>query len=220
MSVLSLATLKKVHATRRRGVVIRRLSNKLGLLYFGTVDQNRDEHEVIRGITTSITHTDRHYSVGSYDGYDIAIVDRYDTTKHAAGVTQQNWCIIEISLHEKAPLPPIFFLPAHHEASYTHFFSNSRHLVPIHDFLQMPLSEEFRTRYTLYGLPHMMQSVNQTFLSELTRGIGAHFWPAALELKEDKLYITLTEHRLTETVLGSAIESALWLADALDQLKD
>jgi len=220
MALFSLASLRKAQATRRRGTIIRHFGEKLGLLYFGTVDQNNDHHEVIRGVTTSITHTDRHYAVGSYDGYDVAIVDRYDTTKHSAGAIHQNWLILEIGLKTHSQFPHLFMLPTHHETPYIHFFSNTRYLVPVHDFLQSPLPDEFQSRYTLYSLPHHIQSANQTAVTALTRGIGAHFWPSALEIHQNRLYVYITEHRLTETVLGSAVESALWLADALDQLND
>lgn len=48
-------------SARSRGAVLKKFAHKIGLVYFGVVDQHQDDHEVIRGLTVSTTHRDDHY---------------------------------------------------------------------------------------------------------------------------------------------------------------
>jgi len=50
-------------------------------------------------------------------------------------------------------------------------------------------------------------------------GIAGRFWPHGIELKGDTLYVYITDHRLSSTVIMSTISSALWLAHSLDAAK-
>ena len=86
---------------RSRGKIIRRFASQVGLVYFGTVDQHQDDHEIIRGLTVSTTHRDAHYAVGSYDGYDVSIVDRFDVTFDAQlRPIEHVWLIFQVNLQD------------------------------------------------------------------------------------------------------------------------
>ena len=218
--VVATISLQQLRDTRARGKVIRHLADKTGLLYFGAVDHHRDEHDVVRGLTVSTSHKDKHYAVGTYDGYDIALVDRYDVTKSPQGTLRHNWVIIQISLLKAVHIPSVFILPLHRADRFSHLFTGLRHMAPIEQFSHATFPHEFASRYTVYVPPQHHLNAYDWLSQPLTARIAAHFWPHAIEFKEGKIYVYITEHRLTETVLGSAVESALWLADALDQRAD
>jgi hypothetical protein len=200
--------LRSFTVTRARGKVLRRVADKLSLVYFGTVDHTSDEHDVIRGLTVSTSHKDKHFTVGTYDGYDIALVDRYDK--------QHNWGILQVSLRNDRAVPHLFFLPKQREAHFADRFSGTRFLASINQFTSLPQPQDFSSRYELLVAPQYAHSVEHLLSPHFLHGVAAHFWPHALELKDGKLFVYITEHRLDETVLLSSIESALWLADAID----
>lgn len=201
----------------QRGYTIKDVSKRLGLLYFGVVDYRQDDHEVIRGLTVSTTHRDKHYAVGSYDGYDIAMVDRYDQSKDGTKSIRHNWCIIQISLHAPQSIPHVFVLPHDRSGRFAHLFVGLRHLQVIHDLTEQQYSSEFTDRYNLNAPPHQALEVERWISPSVALGIAARFWPHAIEIRDGKLYVYITEHRLDEAVLGGAIASALWLAEIIDQ---
>jgi hypothetical protein len=208
---------------RSRGNAIRHFASKTGLVYFGTVDQHEDEHEVIRGLTVSTTHRDAHYVVGSFDGYDVSIVDRFDViideNRHA---TEHSWLIFQINLQD-VTLPHLFFKPlGHSPAAYNKFFTAYNHLHIINDVFNDAHSQEFHARYQLFGLATHALALEETFTSFVTQTIAARFWPHAIEIYEGKLYIYITEHRRREfeAVLGATLEAATWLASVLDKKED
>lgn len=206
--------------TRQRGYALKDISKRLGLLYFGSVHHQDDDHDVIRGLTVSTSHKDKHYAVGNYDGYDIALVDRYDTSRTPSSVEHHNWCIIQISLRQPTTLPHTFLLPHDRAGRFSHLFVGLRNLQVIHEMTERQYGHEFTSRYNLYAPAHHALDVEKVITQPVALNVGVRFWPHAIEIRDDKLFIYITEHRLQETVLGGAIESALWLAETLDQRED
>lgn len=193
---------------RQRTKSFRAVTQKLGLVYFGAVDQHSDDHDVVRGLTASVSHKDRHFSVGTHDGYDIALVDRQDKNSR--------WCALRVSLHQPSQLPHFFVLPKNREAGFRERIVGSRSLQPVESFLTFQQPAEFMSRYALLGLPQQGHILAEVITSQLLHAIAAHFWPHAIECHEGQLYVYITEHRLDETVVLSALQSALWLASLLD----
>ncbi|MDB5180240.1 MAG: hypothetical protein JWN12_872 [Candidatus Saccharibacteria bacterium] len=208
---------------RARGKVIRRFASKIGLVYFGTVDQHEDEHEIIRGLTVSTTHRDAHYTVGSFDDYDISMVDRFDVSYDAHHQPiEHSWLILQVSLQDVA-LPHIFFKPlGHSPAAYNKFFTAFNTLHVINDVFNNTHSPEFHTRYELYGLATHVVTLEDTLTPLVTQTIAARFWPHAIEIYEGKLYVYITEHRRREfeAVLGPTLQATTWLAGVLDKKED
>lgn len=204
----------KAHARAR---VIRRFVKKLGLVYFGTVDQHRDEHQVIRGLTLSTSHQDNHYAVGSYNDYDVSLVDRTDSVKQAGSVTRHSWLILQIDLKASRQLPHVFLKPNNHSLeSYQQLFTAFASLQPINSVLAGQHTSEFHDRYQLYAVPTHTQEVERYFSDQITQQIATRFWPYAIELYDNKLFIYDTEVSLNETRLQMVLESGLWLAEMLD----
>lgn len=206
---------------RSRGKTIRQFASKIGLVYFGTVDQHVDEHEVIRGLTMSTTHRDAHYAVGSFDGYDISMVDRFDVAYDShRNPIEHSWLILQVALQD-VTLPHIFFKPlGHSPAAYNKFFTAFNTLHVINNVFNDVHSPEFHSRYELYGLATHVVDLEQTLTPIVTQTIAARFWPHAVEIYEGKLYVYITEHRLDQTVLGSTLQATTWLAGVLDKKED
>lgn len=212
--MLSAASLQRFRRTRQRGKVIRSVADRIGLVSFGSVDPRSDDHDSIRGITASTKHRDRHFAVGTYDGYDISIADR--TYQPLNEAIKHTWCVLQISLRS-VTLPYTLLTPHALVKEFEGAVSLQRNLVLAPTEM---LPAEFTSRYSIYTSSHDAHAIGD--LLERTTAIAAavRLWPYAVELHNSKLYLYITEHRLTETVLGSAIESALWLADALDVQSD
>lgn len=204
---------------RARGKVIRHFASKLGLVYFGTVDQHDDDHEVVRGLTVSTTHKDAHYAVGSFDGYDISIVDRFDVViGQDKQPVEHSWLILQVSL-ESRDLPHVFLNPlGHNITAYSKFIAAYNRLQIVNNVFNDVHSPEFHARYEVHSNVTHALRLEQALSSQVTQTIAAHFWPHAIEVYDGKLYVYITEHRLSETVLGSTLQSAVWLASVLDQV--
>jgi len=205
-----------------RGRLLKRFAKKLGLVYFGSVDQKRDEHDVIKGLTVSTTHKDTHYAVGAYDGYDISLVDRFDTVLGRDGVkAEQTWFILRIDLETETGLPHLFLRPlTHSQEAYSRFFTAFHQLLPINSMLNDAHGSEFHGRYELYATTSRLHDIEEYFTSEVSQMIAARLWPHAIELIDNKLYIYTTNEKLNDTILNTALESGLWLARIFDRRQD
>jgi len=208
---------------RARGKAIKKFASKVDMVYFGSVDQHDDEHEVIRGLTVSTTHRDTHYAVGSYDGYDVSLVDRFDVSYDSnKKPIEHSWLILQITL-ENASLPHMFFKPlGHSPAAYNKFFTAFNTLHAVNSVFNQDHSQEFHTRFEVYGLAAHALELEETLTAQVTQTIAARFWPHAVEIFDGKLYVYITEHRRPEleAVLGPTLEAAVWLASVLDKRED
>jgi len=208
---------------RSRGKAIKKFASKVDMVYFGTVDQHDDEHEVIRGLTVSTTHRDAHYAVGSYDGYDVSLVDRFDVGFDSnRKPVEHSWLIFQITLENKS-LPHMFFKPlGHSPAAYNKFFTAFNTLHAINNVFNEAHSQEFHARFEVYGLATHALAFEETLTPQVTQTIAARFWPHAVEIFDGKLYVYVTEHRRPEleAVLGPTLEAAVWLASVLDKRED
>ncbi|MAU33897.1 hypothetical protein CMN23_02065 [Candidatus Saccharibacteria bacterium] len=216
MASLIAESIRRARLTRQRGKVLKSFSRKLGLVYFGAVDQHQDDHDIVRGMTVSTTHTDKHFAVGAYEGRDLAIVDRADTMQLAEGERHYHaWTILQLNLGTAKELPHLFFSPRHREMHFDHYFHAQRQLTDVSSSFQP--NTEFVQRYQLYLSPQLMPDAEGILSDSILSGLSVRFWPHAIEIIDGKLIVYLTEHRLDETVLGAAVQSALWLADALQR---
>ena len=210
--VVQALTLQRMRDTRRRGRVLRSLSKSLGLVYFGAVDHRHDDHDVVRGLTLSTTHRDAHYMVGSFDGYDIALVDRIDSS----GKDVTKWVIIQVRLKIDHAVPHIILVPHVHQARFDRSIAGLRHVQPIDSLVPEQYPHDVTQRYTLYGPAHDTLTVQQYITPQRAHSLAIRLWPNALELKDGMLLVYIQEHRLDKTVLAATVESALWLADQID----
>jgi hypothetical protein len=208
--MLALEGLRRYRRTFARGRVIRSVSERIKLVYFGSVDPRSDDHDSIRGITATTKHRDRHFAVGSYDGYDISLADRTYQPLHST--VKHTWCVLQVTLRN-ADIPYTLIIPTAHAEDFNGVARLHRNVIaaPLDEF-----PHEFTSRYTVYTSSHHAHSLHTLLPRDIALGSAVRLWPYAVEIHQNKLYVYISEHRLTETVLGGAIESALWLADAFD----
>lgn len=204
--------------SRRRKRIITRFAQKFSFVYFGHVDQHDDEHHVVSGLTVSSSHQDEHYCVGSFDGYDVSFVDRYDIleTPHKPLRTHR-WIIFEIDLHNN-DLPHIFLgAHNHRDSSYAKLFTAVPSFQPIPLGTLESHSDEFTNRYSLFASAAQFIEVERLFTAEVTRTIAAHFWPLAAEVYRGSLFIYADNSTLSSNLLETMLKNGLWLARQLDQ---
>ena len=199
----------------KRARVLKAFAHSIGLVYFGRMHQHEDEYDAIRGFTASLTHTDSHYAVGTYNGFDIRLVDRSDRVSASLGHTRHHqWILFEVDL-ELPDVPHLFFVPTGHtEGSYHQLFTAQPHLQPINSLLSHH-SPEFHGRYQILARATHLHKIEELFTSPLIVGIGARFWPHAIELHHSKLYVYLPGAAISKTLLETTMAATLWLANTL-----
>lgn len=206
-------------STQQRKKAILKFVNNFGFVYFGHVDQHDDEHHIIRGLTVSSSHQDEHYSVGSYDGYDVSLVDRYDILKKPnESLKTHRWLIVEIDLHNGKNIPHIFLgSHSHTDSSYAKLFTAVPTLqpVPLGTFGQH--SEEFSSRYSLFAAASQFIEVERLFTANVTRTIAAHFWPLAVEIYDGALYVYIDSKNISADLIQTMVQNGVWLASKLDE---
>ena len=109
---------------RQTKIVYKEICERYDLVYFGSVNQHEDEHEMVRGVTLSTTHHDQHYCVGSVQGRDVTLLKRTDSIAFPNKPAKTySWHILQVDLRNMAL--PHTLLDAHHhdEDFYTHLFT-------------------------------------------------------------------------------------------------
>ena len=204
---------------RVRGTVLRKFSAQVGLVHFGTVHQHEDDYDAIRGFTASLTHQDTHYAVGTYNGFNIRVVNRFDVIRIAGNAHhEQLWTIIEIELDTKN-IPHMFFVPTGREAGeYGRLYATQPHMQPLNSLLLNNKSPEFHGRFQILASPSYAHRVETLFSSPVIFSIASRFWPHGIEIEHGKVLIYITEHRLSKTVLETALASGLWLAETIEDV--
>lgn len=201
---------------RTRAGVLKSFAHRMGFVHFGMVDQHDDDYDAIRGFTASLSHIDADYTVGTYQGYNIRMVDRFDSYKQGSHYHEQLWCIMEIDLHTS--VPHVFLTPTGREAGeYNKLFTVQPHLQPLNKMLLQKHSSEIHGRYQILARTTHTGDVERLLISPVVIGIATRFWPHGIELHNGKLFIYITQHRLTKTVLETTLASALWLAEMIDK---
>jgi hypothetical protein len=213
-------TPRTIIASQARKRLIQQFANKIGLVYFGTVSQQSDEHTLVRGITLSPEHQDTHYCIGSLDGYDITFVERSAiVAKEKRGVRSQLWHIMAVDLHQERDLPHIFINVREHGE-----LLHERMLTSLPSFREIPPvslpdhSKEFIQHYRVFTPPAQFVRAAQLLPPAITKVIDSHFAPFAIEITSDCVYIYADQQRLTMQVLDILLKDAIWLAKHIDAM--
>lgn len=199
--------------------VFMQFAEKIGLVYFGYVDQRDDEHRLVRGLTVSARHRDNHYCIGSYENYDITLVERRDTL-HFPGKAPQahDWIIMVFDLHTTKDLPHIFLGRRNHdETFYAHLFTKFSNLTAIPTSVFSQHNRQFIEKYALYTEPAHMVAVGQLFTPEITQVIAEAFGTLTVEIADKCVYVYAEHGHPTTHLLERMLRAGLWLAQTIDQ---
>ncbi len=210
-----------VIAASAKRKVIEQFAKKYHLVYFGYIGRSgQEDHRLVRGLTQSTTHIDNHYCIGNIDGHDLILLERSDEIK-VPGKTKEvphTWLIVQIDLHESLDLPHIFLgTRDHSDAFYSRMFMSFAKLrkVPVGTFGKH--ADDFVNHYSIYSSPMDALKSEQLFSVDITKIIGVHFRPLAIEVVDSSLYIYADNKRPTLGLIETMIKNGLWLADQLNK---
>lgn len=198
--------------------VFQQFANKIGLVYFGYVDQRNDEHSLIRGLTVSTKHRDNHYCIGSFESYDVTLVERIDAI-HFPGKpsSTHNWVIMTFDLHQAVDLPHMFVgSHAHSDVFYLQLFTKYG------NFTKIPLEQsetydrQFLKHHSLFTKAEQALSAERLLHPAIAKEIAEKFDKLTIEISEGTLYLYAENQRPSTALLDMMLSRGLWLARCLD----
>jgi len=209
----------KVLQSRLHKRVFMQFAEKVGLVYFGYVDQRSDEHRLVRGLTVSASHRDNHYCIGSFKGYDVMLVERTDTIKFPGKAPKnQDWIIMAFDLHTTIDLPHMFIgMHTHSDTFYAQLFTKFMALAkaPVGTFSGYP--HDFINRYAVYTEPAQLPLAEHLLSAEIAKTMTEHFGNLTVEIVDGCLYLHAWHQRPTAQFLTRMLQNGVWLASAIDE---
>lgn len=209
-------TPRHIARTRITRRTIMRFAEKVGLVYFGYVDQRDDEHRLVRGHTVSETHKDDHYCVGTVRGYDCMMVLRNDTIS-LPGNSHTNqrchWLIVTVDLHTHVEVPHCYI--GHHNRDHV-FRASFEQLSPLALGALGSYSHRFLSEYSMYAKATHAVAVEQMITPQMSEVIAEHFEGTSIEIEDDTIFLYIESPRPSEPTLEKMLSNALWLAECID----
>ena len=193
---------------------ISEFAEKIGLVYFGFVDQKDDDHRLVRGHTVSQTHRDNHYCVGSLRGYDVAVVAREDLVRTRSSANRHyHWLICTVDLHTRVEVPHIYVGHRNRDEAFKASYEQL-HSIDIQSYVDYP--PVFIQNYATYGIPGEAIEIQQTITPEIADVVAHHFQHASIEIEDNTIYLYIESQHPTEVLLEKMLSNGLWLAEAID----
>ncbi len=199
------------HHVRHQGTrfVMQRLADSLGLVYFGYVDQRDDDHRLVRGITVSTTHDDHHYTVGSFQGYDISLVVRRDSLQCSSGrMKEYFWTIVTVDLHSEVDVPHMYISQ---HTLHDEMVARLTHLMALPQ-----MGDAFSKQYTIYGSLGQLLMIQSLFMQPVRDVIAREFAGAGIEVSDGTVYLYLPEKHPSRAQLERLVRNGVWLAQTID----
>ena len=210
------ATPAHIVRTRLTKRVVSKFADTMGLVYFGAIGHNSDEARLVRGHTVSRTHQDRHYCIGTVNGYDVILVLRNDVVRTRSGNLERcHWLIYSIDLHTKRDLPRFYI---GHQSRDAIFAASYEQLYPITLGSAMTYPSKFTHEYTVYSAATHAATIERIITPQVAEVMAQEFRNASIELQDNTLYLYVESRRPSEAELGKLLSNALWLAEAIDTL--
>ena len=201
---------------RQSQKVIESFAEKLGLVYFGYVDQRDDEHRLVRGFTVSQTQIDTNYCIGTVRGYDIVLVTRNDVVMTKKDhPTRCHWLMYTIDLHTKITVPHLY---VGHRTERDVFTSKYSRLYPLSLGALGQYPHQFVSDYTVYGIATNAVLIERTIPPQLAAVIASHFRGASFEIEDNTIILSVENEHPTEAQLDKLLSNGLWLAESIDSL--
>ena len=193
--------------------LIKQFAGKYHMVYFGHVDPQEDEYELVRGLTVSTTHTDNHYTVGTYNGHDLIIVERRNTlTFPGKQAVTYKWLIAQIDL-KRGGLPHIFIDSHHHDAMfYANAFVGANGVQDMTSYFN-GVSATFAQRCKLFGNPSAYAQIGVLITPEIAETIAQHFHQFDYEFFDDRVLVYASNTTVTPATLEDMLRVGAWLAD-------
>lgn len=208
------ATPSHVVRTRMTKRTISEFAEKVGLVYFGYVDQRDDDHRLVRGHTVSRTHMDNHYCIGTVRGYDVVLVSRNDMVRTRSGKLERcHWLIYTIDLHTKQAVPHMYI---GHKSRDAQFAASYELLTPLSIGHFGVYPRQFLNEYTVYGKPTHALEIEQYISPQVAEVIATHFKSASFEIEDGTVFLYVESEHPSEATLEKLLSNGLWIAEVID----
>lgn len=202
---------------RHTKTVFKEACTRYDLIYFGNVDQQQDEHEMVRGVTLSPTHKDAHYCVGSIQGWDVILLERTDRISFPGKPSHDyRWVILQVDL--KSAVLPHILMDAHHhnETFYAQLFTKFIRLSHASPNIFADHEPKFSGRYSIYTPPDTLDALPFLLPLDTTTVLGHHFAQFDYECYQDRLLVYAPDHTPTKQLIDHMVRAGLWFANELE----
>jgi hypothetical protein len=197
-------------ATKR---VVTDFAEVAGLVYFGYVSQQSDEHHIVRGLTVSNKHRDDNYCIGTYEDYDVVFVERSDSIHGRHHV----WHIMEFDLKTNTDIPHLFIGSGKHGQGFHELLATKfPDLKEMNPGVSVEYPASFTSGFKLYIRPAHAPEFEQLLSPANADIIGQHFKGLVAEITEQALYIYSEKTHLSLDLLNVMLKNGLWLARTID----
>lgn len=187
------------------------------LVYFGSVSTHDDEHEIVRGLTVSADHQDRHYCVGTVQGFDVVLLERTDKLSFPGKPAEsQRWIMLQVDLRG-VQLPHVFIDARNHSstfydtlfAKYAQFNAVDVNLFADHD-------PRFSQTFTVYTTPTDQPEMIQLLRYDITAMLGHHFTHFDFEIFDDRLIVYSANRAPSKQLIDHMLRVGVWLAQEIE----
>lgn len=193
--------------------IIKQFAAKYQFVYFGHVDPQEDEYELVRGLTVSTRHQDNHYTVGSFNSHDIILLERRNTlTFPGKDDVNYRWLIMQVDL-KRGGLPHMFIDCHHHDAMfYANAFVGQGGMQDLSGYFSN-ISPQFTQKCKLFANPSDYVQIGQLLTPELAETLAHHFSQFDYEFFEDRILIYASNYTPTPALCNEMLRIGTWLAE-------
>ena len=201
------------------GKIMRDFAHQFGLVYFGNVNHQEDEHQLVRGITLAADHKDKHFMVGNYKGYDFTVLQRTVTLGFPGQPAKDcRWIIMQADL-QRVVLPHILVAYGHQERLFFDTVAikhaNFQQIIPS----AIENDHEFLHNFKVFAAAEAVDSVSDIFHSPLRATIREYFRHFDIEVQGDQVIVYTMATIITPSLLQEMLREVLWLAQQFDGLE-
>ncbi len=193
------------------------IAKQYDLVYFGSVNANDDDYEMVRGLTVSAAHQDRHYCVGSVQGYDIVLLERTDNLSFPGKPTEfQRWVILQIDL-QNVHLPHVFLDARQHSSTfYDALFAKFGYFKPVDGNVFADHDPKFSQSFTTYvSLTQQLEMIH-LLRHDITATLGHHFTQFDFEIFDDRLIVYSSNRAPSKQLVDHMLRAGIWLAHEIE----
>lgn len=209
-------TPKHIVRTKLTQHVISNFADKIGLVYFGQVNQKDEDRRLVRGHTVSRTHMDSHYCVGTVRSYDVVLVSRNDVVRTRTGKQERcHWLIYTIDLHTKHSVPHCY---VGHRSRDSLFAAAYQQIYPITMGNTSQYPHRFLSEYTVYSTAAHTLDVERILPPSSAEVVMSHFNNASFEIEDGTIYLYIESEHPNEKMLDKLLSDGLWLAESIDTI--
>lgn len=195
----------------------REIAKTYDMVYFGAVSSQDDDHELVRGLTVSAQHHDKHYCVGTVEGYDVTLLERTDHLRFPGTPGEYHrWILLQVDL-DGFNLPHIFLDNRQHSSAfYNILFAKYTRLRAVDANLFADHDPKFASHFATHTSPENEAAMVQVLRQEITTTLGHHFSQFDFELFDDRLIVYCANKTATKQLIEHMLRAGIWFAREIE----